>query len=333
MRKIFTLLLILLSVRTAQAQALSPSTETCQLQLGSFVSGSSPFEEIQNLVPSMQICRWKATHKNLLVLRRFEANKKNWSWVVDGQTLQTAVAQSSCFSACLPFAENKTGLPGIYVSSLESTTGVPFPISNNGLTHAIVSRPQLYLTADLCPSHKPLDRSLFENLTHDKNVAVPMAINVSGNWIRKHEEDFQWLRAKEQSGALRITWANHSDTHPYVPHIPDTRNFLLSPGVNFDSEIFGVEKLLFSHGVVPSVFFRFPGLVSDQKLVQRLAELGLIPLGADAWLALGQPIHNGSVILIHANGNEPLGIHLLFENFRKHPDWPNLLTDLIRAFY
>ena len=35
---------------------------------------------------------------------------------------------------------------------------------------------------------------------------------------------------------------------------------------------------------------------------------GLIPIGSDAWLAKGQPVHKGSIVLIHGNGNEPVGI-------------------------
>lgn len=35
---------------------------------------------------------------------------------------------------------------------------------------------------------------------------------------------------------------------------------------------------------------------------------GIIPLGSDAWLAKGQPANSGSIVLIHGNGNEPLGV-------------------------
>jgi hypothetical protein len=39
-----------------------------------------------------------------------------------------------------------------------------------------------------------------------------------------------------------------------------------------------------------------------------ITEYGLIPIGSDAWLAKGQPVHAGSIVLIHGNGNEPIGI-------------------------
>lgn len=51
-----------------------------------------------------------------------------------------------------------------------------------------------------------------------------------------------------------------------------------------------------------------PGLVSDHDVFTKVTNLGLIPIGSDAWLAKGQWPKNGSIVLIHANGNEPLGV-------------------------
>jgi hypothetical protein len=62
-------------------------------------------------------------------------------------------------------------------------------------------------------------------------------------------------------------------------------------------------------GITPSVFFRFPGLVSDHEIFEQILNLGLIPIGSDSWLAKGQWPDTGSVVLIHANGNEPVGVH------------------------
>jgi hypothetical protein len=60
--------------------------------------------------------------------------------------------------------------------------------------------------------------------------------------------------------------------------------------------------------LTPSVFFRFPGLVSDNSEFMRVLAYGLIPVGSDAWLAKKQKPGPGSIVLIHGNGNEPLGI-------------------------
>jgi len=34
----------------------------------------------------------------------------------------------------------------------------------------------------------------------------------------------------------------------------------------------------------------------------------MMGLGADGWIAKGQPIERGAVVLVHGNGNEPEGI-------------------------
>ena len=65
---------------------------------------------------------------------------------------------------------------------------------------------------------------------------------------------------------------------------------------------------LLQKGLLFSAFFRFPGLVSDHQLVETVTDYGLIPVGSDAWLAKGQAAHNGTIVLIHGNGNEPVGI-------------------------
>ncbi|MCX6270788.1 MAG: hypothetical protein NTU44_06140 [Bacteroidetes bacterium] len=53
---------------------------------------------------------------------------------------------------------------------------------------------------------------------------------------------------------------------------------------------------------------RFTGLISDKEIYNRILKFGLIPVGSDAWLAKGQWPVNGSIVLIHANGNEPVGV-------------------------
>ena len=65
---------------------------------------------------------------------------------------------------------------------------------------------------------------------------------------------------------------------------------------------------MIDNGLCPSVFFRFPGLVSDQELVRRVIGYGLITVGSDAWLAKNQAASQGSIVLVHGNGNEPIGI-------------------------
>ena len=41
----------------------------------------------------------------------------------------------------------------------------------------------------------------------------------------------------------------------------------------------------------------------------QITGFGLIPIGSDAWLAKGQKAMPGSIVLIHGNGNEPIGVN------------------------
>lgn len=61
-------------------------------------------------------------------------------------------------------------------------------------------------------------------------------------------------------------------------------------------------------GLLPSVFFRFPGLVDDSSLSEKVLRTGLIPIGSDAWLAKSQRPSAGSIVLVHGNGTEPAGV-------------------------
>jgi hypothetical protein len=85
-------------------------------------------------------------------------------------------------------------------------------------------------------------------------------------------------------------------------------------------------------GIVPSVFFRFPGLVSDKDHVLAVMAYGLIPVGSDAWLGKNEQPKVGSIVLVHANGNEPIGVRRFLRLIREerqsivHKEW--LLLDL-----
>lgn len=49
-------------------------------------------------------------------------------------------------------------------------------------------------------------------------------------------------------------------------------------------------------------------MVSDHQVVDKVTGYGLIPIGSDAWLAKGQKASAGSIVLIHGNGNELIGV-------------------------
>ena len=126
--------------------------------------------------------------------------------------------------------------------------------------------------------------------------------------MKQHPQDLDWLKKMQTDHEIYITWINHSYNHRVSLTLPLKENFLLEPGTDLNFEVLETEKAMLKNGLLPSVFFRFPGLVSDQQLVYRITAFGLIPIGTDAWLAKGQQPQAGSIVLIHGNGNEPVGV-------------------------
>lgn len=200
-------------------------------------------------------------------------------------------------------------------------TSPPYPIQNDGLREAEYPVHGFFLTADLCPAKKRLNRVFFEaTAAIPQRPPIPLALMISGLWIRRHQADLVWIRDQIAVGRLAITWVNHSFTHPYDPAAPLEKNFLLMNKSGFTDEVLSLERLLLEQGLTPSPFFRFPGLVSDRQLIKSLRSLHLIPLGSNAWLAKGESPQAGSVILVHANGNEPDGIRLLLSFYDMQRD-------------
>ncbi|WP_150641817.1 polysaccharide deacetylase family protein [Pseudomonas fluorescens] len=137
---------------------------------------------------------------------------------------------------------------------------------------------------------------------------VPVGISISGLWLLAHKPEFDWLVQQRKDKKINITWINHSYSHLYFSDLDFSENFLNWKDTRIEDEFLKVEQLLIKYGETPSVFVRMPGLVSNEKTVTQAQQLGLIPLGADAWLAKGQEPKNSSIVLVHANGNEPKGI-------------------------
>lgn len=192
-------------------------------------------------------------------------------------------------------------------------------LQNSGLRRGETRVDGVFLTVDLCPSRKPLDRALFEATIErfkSEKTPAPVAIAVSGLWMERHPEDLKWLLDKSASGELDITWINHTETHPYHGDRPLEEDFLLAVGVDFEKEVLANEVAMLKNGIIPTVFFRFPGLVSNDGLLKRLRALSLIPLGTDAWLAKKEAPKRGSIILVHGNGNEPAGVEALMELYK-----------------
>lgn len=251
--------------------------------------------------------------QQLIILRKFHQLNKTKYFAVNINSLQTLLIDSTAASVIpatwpqLSTTFSKTP----YFKAIAKANAQSFSLQDAGLIHGFPKEQGITLTIDLCPSHKPLDRGIFSSLVtvYAKiEQPVPVALSISGKFLLSHQNDINWLKQLENNGQIKITWINHTFTHYYNPKEPLADNFLLKPGTNISYEVLALEKALLSSGSLPSVFFRFPGLVSDNTVVQNITGFGLIPIGSDAWLAKGQTANNGSIVLIHGNGNEPLGV-------------------------
>jgi len=239
-----------------------------------------------------------------ITLRQFSNHNTTYYVTLNPYTLETAI-QKLDDVPLHPLDEQfwQTPFATLLTQSTLFDTQGGVPKAFTSIQHAI------YLTMDLCPSSKKGYESAFVNDLTSKNGTTPIAIAVSSAWITHHEKAFEELRHNTH---LNITWVNHTLSHFYDPHLPNTKNFMLHTHTNVKREILGLEQTLIERGITPSVFFRFPGLISDKKLMTALRETYfLIPLSANAWIAKNEPVKEGSFILIHGNKNEPRGITML----------------------
>ena len=252
--------------------------------------------------------------QDYMILRKFEELGKTYFMLVNPQTLETRIDEAEIyqvkqmsFPAARDFFKNTP-----YLKALKKAEKQSKNIQDAGIETGIPNESGINLTADLCPSHRPLDRIVFTDIVKQFQYIekpVPIALSVSGLWMNKHQADLQWLKQLQNEHEIYITWINHSYNHRVSAKLPLKENFLLEPGTNITREVLETEKDMLKNGLLPSVFFRFPGLISDQQLVYTITGFGLIPIGSDAWLAKGQQPHAGSIVLIHGNGNEPVGVN------------------------
>lgn len=289
-----------------------------------FASAQANFTKIENY----KVYYGVATNlpRELMILRSFDNYGKHYLLLVNPQTLETRIDESDFYQVRpMTMAQARAFfITTPYQKALKKAEKQSVTIQDAGIEAGIPQEKGISLTADLCPSHRPLDKVIFTDIIAEfKKVErpVPVALSITGVWMRQHPQDLDWLKKMQANKEIYITWINHSFNHRVSLKEPLKENFLLEPGTDINYEVLETEKAMLKNGLLPSVFFRFPGLVSDQQLVYRITNFGLIPVGTDAWLAKGQQPQAGSIVLIHGNGNEPVGVK----------DFINLLHSKTRA--
>ena len=254
-----------------------------------------------------------------IAIREFRRGAIPQLLLVNPETLETSVVRVSALDTSrTPAAAIIRNTP--FIIALDRSTAPPYRLQNHGAVRAPLPADGMFLTVDMCPSTRPFEKEFFAavaGLSQKSGRATPLAIAMTGSWLVNHRNELAWLVGQIQEGKLAATWVNHSYNHPYEPKAPLERNFLLTPGSDFEREVLATEQLLLENDLLPSPFFRFPGLVADGRLLEKLRQLALIPIGSDAWLAKGENPTSGSFILVHGNGNEPQGIRKIMPLLRK----------------
>lgn len=248
------------------------------------------------------------------VIRSFNHDGRNYYLLVNCIDLSTRIVPSHGLSPVFvsPPEMQETLSDTPYMLAVKNGRKRRSYLQNSGITRLGESSKGICVTADLCPSHLSMDRIFLSSLAeYHRNGAhgpLPVAFAVSGMWMEKHQPDLRWLLALAKGGLIDITWINHSYSHRHLKTQALRGNYLLIPGTNVENEVFRTEMIMIQNGITPTVFFRFPGLVSNGSLYDKITGMGLIPVGSNAWLAKSEKPVAGSIILVHANGNEPDGI-------------------------
>lgn len=281
--------------------------------VGNAISPLSSYE------PFFQECgEWK-------IIRKMKSAGTNYFTVVNQETLETQIINVSCFRC--PTNERPKAYSALNLL-LEKSSSPPFPLENDGLTSVQNSGLGQVISVDLCPSRKDFEKRFIDALLKESPVhPVPITFALTTSWIHGHRNEFDYLKNLARQNLLNITWMNHSWSHPYDRKAPYAQNFLLSPGVNPHHEILEAEQSFVENGVTPSIFFRFPGLVSNEQWIRKIKDLSLVPVGSLAWIAKGEKVDMRSLILIHGNGNEPPGIEKMLDLIGKKKIFPKTLEN------
>jgi peptidoglycan/xylan/chitin deacetylase (PgdA/CDA1 family) len=184
------------------------------------------------------------------------------------------------------------------------------------------------VTVDLCWSLRRSESGLLQTLkevaARSKKKIHPVMF-VSGRWLDQHPLEMHELIELSREPNVEMIWGHHSWDHP------KTGGFMndYSPA-QLRKDTLRLEQAFLEWGITPTVYYRFPGLIHDRVRLAEILDLDLFPIDCDCWMALVRKMdkdpfyhhaREGSIILVHGNGNEPAGIPPLQRWFEEHQDW------------
>jgi peptidoglycan/xylan/chitin deacetylase (PgdA/CDA1 family) len=276
----------------------------------------------QNIFKNNSITNYTILHrecvyddKSYLAIRSFKQDSNSYFLLIDIDKLKIVRLQYSNYQKCksVKFDIDNSNYGRLRRLSMQNSK----VLQRAGANRAS-NKNGIYLTIDMCPSgRRGFEERLFQKLSklNIDNKKTAIAIAITNSWVKTHIKEFSKIINNKN---LDISWINHSSNHHYDKYAKNSKNFMLKDKSIFESEILEVEKFLLKIGQLPSIFFRFPGLISDCELVTRVIyQYSLIPISSNNWLAKdNKSIKKGDIVLIHGNLNEKIGVRLLLDNLK-----------------
>lgn len=250
----------------------------------------------------------------LLLVRQLELDGTASHIAFDVDRLRVGILAASAVAQKTRPATATELAGAAYVSALAAQRDATYSTLRDG--EAEPGHVRFALTIDMCQSGRLWERGLFDwlvSLAEERGEPTPVGIAMTGLWASWHPRELAQLLAWQAAGKLDITWINHSYRHELSKDAAGAYHFLTDPRVDFRSDVLDLERLLLGQGVLFSPLFRFPGLTHDRARRAELNDLSLVAIDADGWIAKGEPIADGAVVLLHGNGNERVGVDRFFD--------------------
>jgi peptidoglycan/xylan/chitin deacetylase (PgdA/CDA1 family) len=180
------------------------------------------------------------------------------------------------------------------------------PIAVRFVTHGERDKPYVALTFDLCQLPDYPSGFVPEIIATLTQYEAPATFFMGGDWMRTHPEETVALAANPL-----FELGNHSWSHPDLREIGWRK---------MDEEIVSTQDLLYKLTGRESHLFRLPYGYYNDEVLSVIAQHGLTTIQWDTesgdadpnfdaatilW-AVSEQVQNGSIIIMHANGN---GLH------------------------
>jgi hypothetical protein len=166
------------------------------------------------------------------------------------------------------------------------------------------------LTTDLCPTKRLLNRDFYRavaEMAPGGNTNLPFIIFFSGEWMVSHEDDLEWLR----TNGVRFIAGNHTFHHHIIAGKWPVEDFI--------ADITNNEVTMIERGILPSCFFRFPGLTYGPEHIEALAKLNMLPLDCEMWMGQ-KDVPSWPLILLHSNGNVDIEVRMFRKFLERYGD-------------